>query len=218
MEEKKKNRDPKQLLKSDFLSGEGISDVEEKKIQSKKKQDIVLEVTSEERDFICKQIDDTLVFKIDFKDVLFFLLLQFLPLTIMGLAMLIPSIYYFNLVVVYTRNVLIILLILGTSSLLYAIIRLFALVSYKVEITNTTLKWRNFFTWISIENRDCNKIEAKGGYYFYLPKIRGIIQIGFEVIKIISKDKTHWVRAYPLRKNKGKELIKSLNCWLELSK
>ena len=218
MEEKKKNRDAKQLLKSNFLSGEGISDVEEKKLQNKKKHDIVFEITTEEREDICKQIEELLVFKIDFKDVMFFLLLQFIPLLLMGLGILIPSIYYFNLVNINIRNVLIILIILGSTSLFYALIRLIAMISYKVEISNSTLRWRNFFKWITIENQNCEEISPKGSYYFYLPKIRGIIQFGYEVIKITSKDTTYWIRAYPLRKKKGKELIKSINCWLELAK
>jgi hypothetical protein len=215
-ENKKKNKETKHLLKSDFLSGEGISDVEEKRLQSQKKRDIIPEITSEERDNICKQIEQILVFKIDYMDVLYFLLLQLLPLLLIGLSMLIPSIYFFTEVNTDIRNVLIILIIMGSLTLFYSVMRLFALISYKIEITNNNLRWRNYFKWITIEKQVCEKIIPIGSYYFFLPVIRGLIQYGYEVIKITTEEKIYWIRAYPFRKKKGKELIKSLLCWLEL--
>ena len=148
----------------------------------------------------------------DFKDVLIYILAQFFPLLALGAACLIPGIIYIDNLSAF------ILIVIAGCAFLYAILRVIFACSYKIDITTTAIKWRSIFWWKEIPNISVDCVNAMQGNYCYLIKIRGFLRYGVEVIQIVSDDKEHWVRAYPLRKSKGDQLVKILICWAELTK
>jgi hypothetical protein len=210
-----KKRSKSKKVENNFLSGKGISDIDEKRQQTNKKQKIVIELTEQEKEEITKQIERTLVFSIEIKDVLSFLMKQFIPLIFLTLGMLIPSGFYLFKVSVEIRNMLIILLILGTLIGVYSIVRLLTFSRFKVKITKTSVAWRSVFKWNTLEITKIKSIGPIGGYYFYLPKLGGIFQFGLEIIKLSTQEKTYWIQTYPLHKKRGELLVKSILCCID---
>ncbi len=210
--ENNSNSRKKRPIRDSLLGGEGISDVEEKrkKIEEKKANKYFIE-DSEKEEFL-KQIKKGLSFSMDFKDVLIYILTQFLPLLALGTACLIPGIIYIDNLSAF------ILIVLAGFAFLYAILRVIFACSYKIDVTTTAIKWRSIFRWKEIPNVDNVCVNAMQGNYCYLIKIKGFLRYGVEVIQIVSDEKEHWIRAYPLRKSKGDQLVKTLICWLELTK
>ena len=204
-------------IQQNILGSEGISDVEKRRQKLEEKKSYKAELDPETLDKIQEEIKEGLTIKIDYKDILLFLLAQFLPLLVLGSSFFIPG-----LVIILDsnnddlRNFLIILIVLGSLVYLYGIIRLVCMLTYKIEINSNELKWRNIFWWNTISNNDLEEINAINSYYLYLTKIGGFLRFGIEIFQIKSKDKDFWVRAYPFRKKKIDELLKKLNCWIEI--
>ncbi|NHK30821.1 MAG: hypothetical protein FK730_05680 [Asgard group archaeon] len=216
-EKKRKEMIAQKILKNKFIEGEGVSDIDEKRQKAEEKRKIKISLDSHEEESIAKQISEGFAKSIVIKDVLIYIFAQFLPLIILGSAMFIPSIYYLNLVSLNIRGILIILLIFGNLVYLYAIFRTIGAFSYKIEITNEKLKWRNIFWWNTIEN--INLLDAKpiGSYYFYFIRIGGILRFGIEGIFVKSDNKEYWIRTYPFYKKKADELAKIIHYWINIS-
>ena len=86
-----------------------------------------------------------------------------------------------------------------------------------MTITQTEIKWRNVFWWNTIINQNITEVSAKYSFYFYLIRVGGILRFGVEIIQVISDEKEFWVRAYPLRKLKADQLVKTVMCWSEMT-
>ncbi|MGC9780763.1 MAG: hypothetical protein HZR80_16090 [Candidatus Heimdallarchaeota archaeon] len=203
----------KRPIRDSLLGGEGISDVEEKRIKMEEKKASKYFIEDSEKEEFLKQIKRGLSFSMDFKDVLIYILAQFLPLLALGAACLVPGI-------IYLPNDLsaLILIVLAGFAFLYAILRVIFACSYKIDVTTIAIKWRSIFRWKEIPNVSIDCVNAMQGNYCYLIKIKGFLRYGVEVIQIVSDEKEHWIRAYPLRKSKGDQLVKTLICWAELTK
>jgi hypothetical protein len=216
-EKSKKEMIAQKLLKNKFTEGEGVSDIDEKRQKAKEKRRFKISLESHEEESIAKKISSGIVQSIDKKDILIYILAQLLPLLILSSAMFIPSLFYLNKVDADFRGILIVLLVIGSLLYLYTIIRTIGAFSYKIEITNKELKWRNIFRWRTIEN--INLLESKpiGSYYFYLIRLGGILRIGIEGVFVKSENKEYWIRIYPFYKKKADELAKIIHCWVNIT-
>ena len=177
----------KRPIRDSLLGGEGISDIEEKRQKhEEKKIDMYSLEDSEKEDFL-KRIKEGVVFSIDTKDILLYFLTQFIPLVAVGAACLVPGIIYYT---PDDRSALI-LVVLAGFAFLYAIIRVFFVLSYKIEVTSSEIKWRNLFKWKIIPNVGITNVDAIQGNYCYLIKIRGFLRYGVEVISVCSDEKEY---------------------------
>jgi len=215
----KRPKDPQQkkklLLSSSLLSSEGISDVELKRQKITEKKATIIAITPEEREELKKQMTTGVSIKPHVKDILAFLGLQFLPLVALASAIFVPGIYYYFQTSADIRNLMIILQILGCLLYFYTLIRLLSTITYRIEISKERIRWRNIFWWNEIAHEKGFKLSMKKGFYFYLTKIGGLVQIGIEVFCLKSETLDYWVRAYPLRKTAAERLAKLLTVWLE---
>lgn len=207
----------KKLLNKSFIEGNGISDIDEKRQYAKEKRKIKLIYDTNEKEQIINQIKQGITLSLNYKDILLYLLLQLIPLLALASTMFVPSLIYLNKAL-DIRGVLIILLVLGSFLYMFGLLRTISAFSYKIEISETNLKWRSIFWWNSIEN--INLIDSKpiGSYYLYLIRIRGILRFGIEVINVVSKDKEYWIRTYPFYKKKAYHLAKIIDSWIGLTK
>ncbi len=218
IEKKSKNNQKKRPLIDGIIGVEGISDVEEKKQKIEEKRASEYEVDDEEKKQILLEIEKGININLESKDILYFLLLQFIPLIILGCALFIPGLYYLIKKTPDLKGLFIILIILGSVAFIYSVIRLLATITYQIKITNTELKWHGIAKWFTIENIGLTSVKVTKSFYFYLIKVGGIIRIGVEAICVYSDKKENWIRAYPLRKSRGDQLVKIITCWLELTK
>ncbi|MHA1531510.1 MAG: hypothetical protein ACTSR6_05885 [Candidatus Heimdallarchaeota archaeon] len=204
-EKQVENDKRKRVFKENILAGEGISEIDDKRIKQDEKRAVKQEIDEKEKIEIVKQIKSGVNYDVDFKDVLLFLVAQFLPLLLLGSAFFVPGIILLDdsySSIVYVVLGAGILLFLGSLIYLYSLIRLLSALTYKMSITQTEIKWRNVFWWNT---------------YFYLIRVGGILRFGVEVIQVVSVEKEFWIRAYPLRKSKANQLVKTIMCWSELT-
>ena len=206
----------KNLLNRTFIEGDGVSDIDEKRQKAEEKRKIKLIFETNEKEEIIKQIKQGMTLSLNYKDILLFILGQLLPLLILASAMFIPSFYYLNRAI-DIRNVLIILLVLGSLVYFYTMLRTIAAFSYKIEISEMKLKWRSIFLWKTIDNVNLLDSNPIGSYYFYLHRIGGFLRFGIEVIKVSSSNKEYWIRSYPFYKKKANQLAKIIHCWINLT-
>jgi hypothetical protein len=214
------NNKRKHILKDPILGGEGISEIDDKRIKQDEKRAIKQEIDEKEKKEIIKQIKSGVNYDVDLKDVLLFLIVQFLPLLLLGSAFLVPGIVLLDdshSSVIYVRLGAGILMFLGSLIYLYSLIRLICTVTYKMSITQTEIKWRNIFWWNTIVNQNITGVFAFYSFYFYLIRIGGILRFGVEIIQVVLEEKEFWIRAYPLRKSKADQLVKTVMCWSEMT-
>ena len=212
MNNSKENKNRRQInIKETLLGGEGISDVEERRQKFVEKHSVKHEVNEQEKEAIKQQINQVLVLKINSRDFLAFFLTQFLPLIAIGSGMLIPGIIKLS-----SDLYFIILIVFGGLALLFVSIRFLMMLSFKVQFTNDKIRWRSLFWWNEIPNKDITEINAIQGYFMYFTKIGGVGRIGVEAIQIKAAEKEYWVRAYPLKKNRGDYLVVLVKCWSEI--
>ncbi|MCK5183891.1 MAG: hypothetical protein KAQ95_06270 [Candidatus Heimdallarchaeota archaeon] len=223
MNESKKqveNDKRKRVFKENILAGEGISEIDDKRIKQDEKRAVKQEIDEKEKIEIIQQIKNSLNYNVDLKDILLFLVVQFLPILLIGSAFFVPGIIFLGdsySSVVYVVLGASILILIGSLIYLYSIIRLLCTVTYKMSITQTEIKWRNIFWWKAIVNQNITGVFAFYSFYFYLIRIGGILRFGVEIIQAISEEKEFWIRAYPLRKAKADQLVKTIMCWSELT-
>ncbi|HUU77002.1 MAG TPA: hypothetical protein VMX55_01565 [candidate division Zixibacteria bacterium] len=212
---KKENKTKKpvdiKVLKESLLGGEGISDVEARRQKFVERRSVKHEVDEEKRKKITDDINQGLQIKTNISDFLIFFISQFIPLLIIGSTLFVPG-----MIKLADDLYFLILIIFGGFLYLYAFIRLISTLSYKIEIGNEKIKWRNVFWWKEVPNKDILEINAIPSYYTYFTKIGGVGRIGVEVIQIKTGEKEYWVRAYPLRKKTGDELVIILKCWSDI--
>ncbi len=219
-EKQVENDKRKSVFKENILAGEGISEIDDKRIKQDEKRAVKQEIDEKEKIEILQQIKNGLNYNVDLKDVLLFLVVQFLPILLVGSAFFVPGIIFLGdsySSVVYVVLGASILLLIGSLIYLYSIIRLLCAVTYKMYITQTEIKWRNVFWWKTIINQNITEVSAKYSFYFYLIRVGGILRFGVEVIRVVTDEKEFWIRAYPLRKSKGDQLVKTIMCWSELT-
>jgi len=197
-----------------YMKGEGISDVEDRRSQFLEKHEVKHYIEEEKKKEIQDNICNGVTFKLDKKDILIFLVSNFLPLLILASGCFVPGIV---LLVLYGDLYTLILIICGGLLLLYLLARTITAFTYKIELNKETLRWRNIFWWNDIPNENIIGIQAIQSYYMYFTKIGGVARIGVETIKITSTDTDYWIRAYPFRKSKSDELVVSIKCWIELN-
>ena len=210
----------KHILKDPILGGEGISEIDDKRIKQDEKRAIKQEIDEKEKIELTKQINNGVNYDVDLKDVLLFLVAQFLPLLLLGSAFLVPGIILLDDSYSSVTYVILgagILMFLGSLIYLYSLIRLLCTVTYKMSITQTEIKWRNIFWWNTIVNQNITGVIAFYSFYFYLIRIGGILRFGVEIIQVVSEEKAFWIRAYPLRKSKADQLVKTIMCWSEIT-
>jgi len=210
----------KRVFKENILAGEGISEIDDKRIKQDEKRAVKQEIDEKEKIEILQQIKNGLNYNVDLKDILLFLVVQFLPILLVGSAFFVPGIIFLGdsySSVVYVVLGASILLLIGSLIYLYSLIRLICAVTYKISITQTEIKWRNVFWWNTIINQNITEVLAKYSFYFYLIRVGGILRFGVEVIQVVSNEKEFWIRAYPLRKSKADQLVKTVMCWSELT-
>lgn len=223
MNESKKqveNDKRKRVFKENILAGEGISEIDDKRIKQDEKRAVKQEIDEKEKIEIIQQIKNSLNYNVDLKDILLFLVVQFLPILLIGSAFFVPGIIFLGdsySSVVYVVLGASILILIGSLIYLYSIIRLLCAVTYKMSITQTEIKWRNVFWWNTIINQNITEVSAKYSFYFYLIRVGGILRFGVEIIQVVSDEKELWIRAYPLRKAKADQLVKTIMCWSELT-
>jgi hypothetical protein len=216
--EKKSNNRVKLREKVDELvSGKGISDVEKKrdKFEQKQADKSQQKISEEEKEELVNRIKQGITYSTSGKDFLLFILLQLIPLSLLAAALLIPGVILWYR---YYDLYIIILFILSGLTIFYGLIRLFATLTYKIEIKSDQIRWRNIFWWNTIKKQPVSEIQVINSYYFYLIKIRGILRITVEIVKLVSEDKTYWIRMYPLRKNKADRLVLIIKCWAWMDK
>ena len=212
MNNNKENKNRRQInIKETLLGGEGISDVEERRQKFVEKHSVKLEVDKQEKESIIQQINQGFELKIDSKDFLAFFLTQFMPLAIISAGMLIPGIIKLT-----SDLYFLILIIFGGLALVYAIIRLLMMISFKIKFTNEKIIWRSLFWWNEIPNKNITEVNAIQGYFMYFTKIGGVGRIGVEAIQVKSDEEEFWIRAYPLSKSKGDYLVVIIKCWSEI--
>lgn len=219
-EKQVENDKRKRVFKENILAGVGISEIDDKRIKQDEKRAVKQEINEKEKIEIIQQIKNGLNYNVDLKDILLFLVVQFLPLLLLGSAFFVPGIIFLGdsySSVVYVVLGASILMFLGSLIYLYSIIRLLCAVTYKIDITQTEIKWRNVFWWNTITNQNIAEVIAKYSFYFYLIRIGGILRFGVEIIQVVSNEKEFWIRAYPLRKSKANQLVKTIMCWSELT-
>lgn len=219
-EKQVENDKRKRVFKENILAGEGISEIDDKRIKQDEKRAVKQEIDEKEKIEIIEQIKSGVNYNVDLKDVLLFLVAQFLPLLLLGSAFFVPGIILLDdsySSVVYVVLGAGILMFLGSLIYLYSLIRLLSAVTHKMSITQTEIKWRNVFWWNTIINRNITEVSAKYSFYFYLIRVGGILRFGVEIIQVISDEKEFWVRAYPLRKSKADQLVKTIMCWSEMT-
>ncbi|NHJ84602.1 MAG: hypothetical protein FK734_04020 [Asgard group archaeon] len=213
---KKETKEPKSAkprpIMDNIMGGPGISDVEERLSAKIDKRAVKFELEKEKKNQILSDINSGIELKPNFKDILMFLLAQYLPLMILSAAYIVPGIWYLN-----RESSAIILLVIGGLIGLYTHIRLICTLTYKIKMTPDQIQWLNVFHWNTVPNKNISEVQAIQSYYFYLTKMGGIVRFGVEVFKIVSNNKEHWVRAYPLRKSKADELVLYIYCWSELT-
>ncbi|TET32408.1 MAG: hypothetical protein E3J70_01005 [Candidatus Heimdallarchaeota archaeon] len=210
----------KHILKDPILGGEGISEIDEKRIKADEKRAVKQEIDEKEKIELTKQINNGVNYDVDLKDVLLFLVAQFLPLLLLGSAFFAPGIILLDDSYSSVTYVILgagILMFLGSLIYLYSLIRLICAVTYKMSITQTEIKWRNIFWWNTIVNQNITGVIAFYSFYFYLIRIGGILRFGVEIIQVVSEEKEFWIRAYPLRKSKADQLVKTVMCWSEMT-
>lgn len=200
------------VFKESLFGGEGISDVEARRQKFVEKRSIKHDVDEEKRKKITDDINQGFLIKININDFLIFFIAQFIPLLIIGSALFVPGMLKLT-----DDLYFLILIIFGGLLYLYAFIRLISTLSYKIEISNEKIRWRNVFWWQEIPNKNILEINAIPSYYTYFTKIGGVGRIGVEVIQIKTEEKEYWVRAYPLRKKTGDELVIILKCWSDIN-
>ena len=213
-DQKKPQTKKKPILNSNLMRGGGISDVEIMKQKISEKKAVTLEISPEERDEIKKEITAGLTIQVKPLDILAFLGLQFLPLLLFASAFFVPGIIFYFKTSLDFRNLTIIAQAIGSLFYLYDFVRLLAAVSFKIEFTTEKIRWRNVFWWNEIPYQEGLELSLKKGYYVYLTKIGGLLQVGIEVFQIKSESKDYWIRAYPLRKKVAEELFKKLSVWI----
>ena len=219
-EKQVENDKRKRVFKENILAGEGISEIDDKRIKQDEKRAVKQEIDEKEKIEIIQQIKNSLNYNVDLKDILLFLVVQFLPILLIGSAFFVPGIIFLGdsySSVVYVVLGASILILIGSLIYLYSIIRLLCAVTYKMSITQTEIKWRNVFWWNTIINQNITKVSAKYSFYFYLIRVGGILRFGVEIIQVVSDEKELWIRAYPLRKAKADQLVKTIMCWSELT-
>lgn len=165
-------------------------------------------VSEKKKQKILEQIKDGLIFTPDTNDFKNFSI-QFIALLVLGSAMLVPGI----LLLVQSLYALI-LVTIGGFLVIYAFVRFICFLTYRLEISEEQLKWRNLWWWNVVPKKTIHSIVPKDGYFFYLVKIGGVIRSGVEVIKIEGNNQNFWVRTYPLRPEKGDELVTAIICWM----
>jgi len=217
-QEKNENDKKKRPIMDNILGTEGISDVDEKRQKQEEKKAKLYEISDEEKVNYVANIKNGITLQLEWKDILLFIVVQFIPLLLLGGAFFFFFLYYFFSTTSEWRNFNIILIVLGSMVFFYALIRLVCALSFKLEMSITEIKWRNVFWWKSILNQGLTHIKVNRGAYFYLIKVGGMISFGIEVILIASESKDYWLRAYPLRKARAEYLVKIVNCWIELTK
>ena len=219
-EKQVENNKRKRVFKENILAGEGISEIDDKRIKQDEKRAVKQEIDEKEKIEIIQQIKNSLNYNVDLKDILLFLVVQFLPILLIGSAFFVPGIIFLGdsySSVVYVVLGASILILIGSLIYLYSIIRLLCAVTYKMSITQTEIKWRNVFWWNTIINQNITEVSAKYSFYFYLIRVGGILRFGVEIIQVVSDEKELWIRAYPLRKAKADQLVKTIMCWSELT-
>ncbi|MCK5046479.1 MAG: hypothetical protein KAJ76_02680 [Candidatus Heimdallarchaeota archaeon] len=219
-EKQVENDKRKRVFKENILAGEGISEIDDKRIKQDEKRAVKQEIDEKEKIEIIQQIKNSLNYNVDLKDILLFLVVQFLPILLIGSAFFVPGIIFLGdsySSVVYVVLGASILILIGSLIYLYSIIRLLCAVTYKMSITQTEIKWRNVFWWNTIINQNITEVSAKYSFYFYLIRVGGILRFGVEIIQVVSDEKELWIRAYPLRKAKADQLVKTIMCWSELT-
>ncbi|MFW9924868.1 MAG: hypothetical protein ACFFDW_16440 [Candidatus Thorarchaeota archaeon] len=213
MNGKKKNEKKIDIktLKEHVIGGEGISEVEEKRHKFEEKFAVKYEIDSEKREELNQKITQGLEIKTDKKDLLIFLLSQFLPLILLSSGLFIPGIIFL------TKDIyFVILIILGSLGYFYASVRLISTITYRIKISITEIRWHNCFWWNVIPNSNIQEVVPKNGYFFYFTKIGGVGRFGVEVIQIVSKENEYWIRGYPLSKEKADELVLTIKCWSDI--
>ncbi|NHJ04370.1 MAG: hypothetical protein EAX90_06075 [Candidatus Heimdallarchaeota archaeon] len=199
------------VLKESLLGGEGISEVEARRQKFVEKRSVKHEVDEEKRKKITDDINQGLHINININDFLIFFIAQLIPLLIVGSALFVPG-----MIKLADDRYFLILIIFGGLLYLYAFIRLISTLFYKIVISNEKIKWRNVFWWQEVPNKNILEINAIPSYYTYFTKIGGVGRIGVEVIQIKTEEKDYWIRAYPLRKKTGDELVIILKCWSDI--
>ncbi|MBD3189538.1 MAG: hypothetical protein GF308_02790 [Candidatus Heimdallarchaeota archaeon] len=165
-------------------------------------------VSEEKKQKVLEQIKEGFIFTPDKQDFKNFSI-QFIALLMLGLGLLIPGI-----ILLVQSWYALILITIGGFLVIYAFIRLVCFLTYRLEIHEEQLKWRNIWWWNIVPKRTIHSIVPKDGYFFYVVKIGGVIRSGIEVIKIEGSKQNYWVRAYPLRPEKGEELVTAIICWM----
>jgi hypothetical protein len=214
------NDKKKRVFKESMLGGEGISEIDERRIKQDEKRAIKQDIDEEEREELLELIKNGTNFDAKIKDVLLFLVVQFLPLLILGSAFFVPGFILLDdsySSVPYVILGAAILMSLGSLIYLYSLIRLVSAATYKIQITQTEIKWRNVFWWNTVENKNIIGVFASYSFYFYLIRIGGLLRFGVEIIQVVSEEKEYWIRAYPLWRSKGDKLVKAIMCWSELT-
>ncbi len=213
-EKKKRNKNDKirVSLKESLTGGEGIKEVDEKRQKFVEKHSVKLEISEEKEKEIIKKIKQGYSLKTEGKDFWLFLVAQFLPLMIVGFAFFIPGLIFLS-----QNTFFIVLIILGSLDILYTIIRLICMLTFKVEFTAEKISWRNIFWWKEISNHNIVEVKAIQSFYLYFTKIGGVGRFGVEVILIATENADSWLRAYPFRKIRGDELVITTKCWSLLS-
>ncbi|MBK5112241.1 MAG: hypothetical protein KGD59_07285 [Candidatus Heimdallarchaeota archaeon] len=214
------NDKKKRVFKESMLGGEGISEIDERRIKQDEKRAIKQDIDEEEREELLELIKNGTNFDANIKDVLLFLVVQFLPLLILGSAFFVPGFILLDdsySSVPYVILGAAILMSLGSLIYLYSLIRLVSAVTYKIQITQTEIKWRNVFWWNTVENKNITGVFARYSFYFYLIRTGGLLRFGVEIIQVVSEEKEYWIRAYPLWGSKSDKLVKAVMCWSELT-
>lgn len=213
-EKKKRNRSDKVRvsLKDSLIGGEGIKEVEEKRQKFVEKHSVKLEISEEKEKEIIEKIKQGYSLKTEGRDFWLFMVVQFLPLMIVGSALFVPG-----LVFLPRDSFYLILIIVGGLDLLYTAIRLLCMLTFKVEFIPEKISWRNIFWWKEIPNQNIAEVKAIQSFYLYFTKVGGVGRFGVEIILIATEEKDFWLRAYPFRKSRGDELVITTKCWAILS-
>ncbi|MHA1124264.1 MAG: hypothetical protein ACTSO7_03930 [Candidatus Heimdallarchaeota archaeon] len=197
-----------------YMKGEGISDVEDRRSKFAEKHEIKHYVDEDKKKEIQANLCKGIEFKLDLKDYLIFFLSNFLPLFIIASACFVPGIV---LLVLNGDLFTLILIINGGLFYLFLLTRTVAAFTYKIKMDKDTLQWRNIFWWNDVPNKDIIGIKAIHGYYMYFTKIGGVARIGVEAIKITSTEGDYWIRAFSFKKSKSDDLVIAIKCWIELN-
>ena len=114
----------KRVFKENILAGEGISEIDDKRIKQDEKRAVKQEIDEKEKTEIIQQIKNGLNYNVDLKDILLFLVVQFLPILLVGSAFFVPGIIFLGdsySSVVYVVLGASILLLIGSLIYLYSL-------------------------------------------------------------------------------------------------